>query len=108
MHVPSSPPLVPCSPSIVYPTRSRGSDRNAKEDRTGYLANALPQDDLEEREKGKAWARLLLSLADNYSTGCTPTTKFRDLLIAEARDVHIGILIPLLEEVAENVHAPQA
>ena len=49
------------------------------------------------------WARLLLGLADNYTTDPTPTAKFRDLLIAEATHVHLGTLIPVLEDVAGDV-----
>ena len=74
----------------------------AMQDKKG-LANALPSDGLDEQSQGKAWARLLLRLADNYTTAPTPVAKFRDLLIAEAAHVHLGTLIPVLQDVAEDV-----
>ena len=75
----------------------------AMQDTTKGLANAFPSDGLDERSQGKAWARLLLRLADNYTTAPTPVAKFRDLLIAEATHVHLGTLIPVLEDVAGDV-----
>jgi hypothetical protein len=67
------------------------------------LANAFPSDALDERSQGRAWAKLLLRLADNYNTHPEAVAKFRDILIAESAHAHLGTLIPVLQDVAEAV-----
>ena len=79
----------------------------AERDGSGYLIRAFPSPRLDTRDQGKAWAKLLLNLADNYSEVHTPITEFRDLLIAEARYTHVGKLIPILVQVADGVEDPE-
>ena len=75
----------------------------AMQDKTRGLANAFPSDALDERSQGRAWAKLLLRLADNYNTHPEAVAKFRDILIAESAHAHLGTLIPVLQDVAEAV-----
>ena len=79
----------------------------AERDGSGNLIRAFPDTSLAPGAQGKAWAKLLLNLADNYSEVHTPITEFRDLLIAEARYTHVGKLIPILVQVADGVEDPE-
>ena len=107
--------------ALTMQERSQGQERANlpspfREDREGLtaalteaamqdrgLANAFPSDALDERRQGKAWAKLLLRLADNYDAHPEPVARFRDILIAESACAHLGTLIPVLQDVAEAV-----
>ena len=107
--------------ALTMQERSQGQERANlpspfREDREGLtaalteaamqdrgLANAFPSDALDERSQGRAWAKLLLRLADNYNTHPEAVAKFRDILIAESAHAHLGTLIPVLQDVAEAV-----